>query len=72
MNGVKGEKYNVEMVLGHLIKNFGPLFKILLLKGINLGFSKRHERVSHRLFVFAILVHEFQVKKQGGLLNQIA
>jgi hypothetical protein len=30
------------------------------------------ERVGHRLFVLAILLHEFQVKKQGGLLNQIA
>jgi hypothetical protein len=48
MNGVKGEKYNVEMVLGHLIKNFGPLFKILLLKGIILAFSKRHGIESFR------------------------
>ncbi len=27
------------------------------------------ERVGHRLFVLTILLHEFQVKKQGGLLN---
>ncbi len=30
------------------------------------------ERVGHRLFVLAILLDEFEVKKQGGLLNQIA
>jgi hypothetical protein len=29
------------------------------------------ERVGHRLFVLAILLHESQVKKQGGLLNQL-
>jgi hypothetical protein len=25
MNGVRGEKYNVEMFLGHVIRNFGTI-----------------------------------------------
>jgi hypothetical protein len=27
MNGVKGEKYNVEIYLGHVIRNFGTIIE---------------------------------------------
>lgn len=55
MIGVRGEKYHVEMFLGHVIRNFGSLFKKLVLKGIILGFSKGHGIESFRNILWIIL-----------------
>jgi hypothetical protein len=37
MNGARGEKYNVEMFLGHVIRNFGTIIQNFGIKRNNFG-----------------------------------